>query len=131
MKTTIELCQLILRALIAALRSQPIVPTPAAAGGSVSAVGVTESQKSQPSGSLMASDVEVEQTGRELSEAIQKHMAARYGSLVTIDWLLVAENVMGDEDIRILHPAMSDTLTSWKAYGMTVAAVQHFHQVAG
>ena len=73
-------------------------------------------------------DVMLERTRRELHDSIEKYMRIAFpGVLATTDWLLIAEDVMGDEDeTRMLHPAVSQHMSSWKVTGMTIAAVKHF-----
>ena len=76
----------------------------------------------------MLDDVLLERKRSELHDALESFMKVAFpGVLVTTDWLLIAEDVMSDdEETRVLHPAISATNTSWKILGMTAAAVRHF-----
>jgi hypothetical protein len=73
-------------------------------------------------------DVLLERKRSELHDALESFMKVAFpGVLVTTDWLLIAEDVMSDdEETRVLHPAISASNTSWKLLGMTAAAVRHF-----
>ena len=84
----------------------------------------------QPSGltEMAADDVLIARTRRELDDAIQQHMRAMYGSLVTIDWVLVAENV-NDEDNHLLHPAISENMSGWKLRGMSWEAFKFMQAI--
>lgn len=79
-------------------------------------------------GSSDMTDEVIEQARRDVHDAIEQFMRLAFpGVLVTTDWLLIAEDVMSDdEETRVLHPAISANNTSWKILGMTAAAVRHF-----
>ena len=117
-------------ALASLTRTVPIA-SPAVDGSSVSSASDTEIPSEQTSGlPVPIDDVLLERARLELHDSIEKYMKLAYpdpGVLSTLDWLLVAENVMTDEDeTRMLHPAVSKNATSWWVAGATIAAVRHF-----
>ena len=44
---------------------------------------------------------------------------------MTIDWVVIAENV-DDTMNHILHPAMSSDMTSWKLLGLSMHGLRYF-----
>ena len=122
--------RLLLRALCATRRSRSIATTAVAGGGDAPDAGASETQCEPQSGSSMSDDVLVARTRRELDDAIERHMQALYGNLVTVDWMLVAENVVEDpkteEFVHLLHPAVSEQMSSFKLHGMSWQALRHF-----
>ena len=65
-----------------------------------------------------------------LHDAIQAHMRALYGPLVTTDYLVVAENMMEDEEL-MLHGAISEHLSGWKLRGMSYHGLKFMHELTG
>ena len=115
-------------------RTAPIAE-PVVDGSSALPASDTEIQPEPISGSAVGSDdVLLERARLELHDSIEKYMKLAYpdpGVLSTLDWLLVAENVMTDDDeTRMLHPAVSKNATSWWVAGATIAAVKHFSGAA-
>lgn len=80
-------------------------------------------------GSQMTDNTEVEKTRQELHEAVQRHMQAVYGPVVTLDWIVMAENV-AEDDTRVLHAAFSEAATPWKVLGMAYQGLQHILTLA-
>jgi hypothetical protein len=106
----------------------PIAITGGATGRLATGAGATETQ-GEPTGGLSVVDEElIERTRSELHDAVQKHMRAMYGSLVTVDFFVVAENV-DDEFEHILHPSVSADMTSWKLRGMSYQALTYLMQL--
>ena len=119
------------RVLFANLRSKITVQIiRAAAGNDAPVADDTEIPQMWESGSSMPDDdgVLLERKRSELHDAMESYFKIAFpGVLVTTDWLLIAENVMADEEeTRMLHPAVSRHMSSWKVLGMTAAAVKHF-----
>ena len=108
--------------------------TPSATGVDAPTTNAVDSETPQTptSGSGLddMTDEVVAQAKRDLHDAIEVYMRVAYENvLATTDWLLISENVMSDDDeTRMLHPAISEHMSSWKLTGMTVAAVKHFSQ---
>ena len=105
-----------------------------ATGNVADPADVTETPTTQPSGSQLpepevdevTDTAEIARTRALLDEAIQNHMSALYETpLVTIDWVVIAENV-DDSLNHILHPAMSSGMTSWKLLGLSMHGLRYF-----
>lgn len=74
------------------------------------------------------SDVLVNKTRKELHEAIQNHMVAMHGPVVTTDWIVISENVT-DTDERILYSALSDGIPAWRVRGLAYTGLKYIHEL--
>jgi hypothetical protein len=114
--------------------SNPTVnQTTSAPGSTVPDAAVTETQTDMTGGSpdpsqeiTMANDVLIARAQREVDESIQKLMRVLYGDLITVDWVILADNVMGEEDVHVLHPAYSKNMSAWKATGIGITGLRYF-----
>jgi hypothetical protein len=76
----------------------------------------------------MANDVAVAHARSEVDQAIENYMRLLYGPLVTVDWIVLADNVVDadGEDTHVLHPAYSQNMSSWKAAGIGLTGLRYF-----
>ncbi len=78
----------------------------------------------------MSDDVLVARLQREMHDSIEKFMKVQYpGTVSTVDWMVIAENVVEDGDgdlLHTLHPAVSSQMSGWKLRGMSWQALKYF-----
>lgn len=74
------------------------------------------------------SEVLVVKTRQALHQAIQDHMVAMHGAVITTDWIVVSENV-DDSNERILYSALSEGIPSWKVRGISYVGLKYVHDL--
>jgi len=109
-------------------RPKTIVSTTDVTGSDAPVADDTEIQPRSDDGLNMADDVLIARKRAAAEDAIQDLMRSMYGTLVTVDWLVLADNVVSveDEDTHVLHPAYSAGMSSWKASGMVLTGVKYY-----
>jgi len=91
-------------------------------------VGRSESPNEVGDATVSVDQDLVDSTRKDLHEALQTHLRALYGPLVTTQFVVIAEDMLEDETI-MLHPALSENITTWGLRGLSYQGLKLIHEL--